>query len=274
MKAAEKRNMNDYHKYFEANKKNWNKRTAIHFKSDFYAVDNFLKTKNSLNNIELTEIGDVQGKELLHLQCHFGQDTLSFAKLGAKVTGVDFSEEAIRKGEELRSAMNLDAEFICSNIYDLKNNLEKKFDIIFTSYGTIGWLPDIQEWAKVVSYFLKPGGTFLIVDFHPFIWMLDDDFEKIKYDYFHSDDPLEEKPDKTYTDGDDEINLVQYSWNHTISDLINSLIGEDLKIRSFKEYNYSPYNCFPGMVETNEREFVFKNFGSKIPLIYSLKASK
>lgn len=266
--------MNDYNKYFEANKQNWNKRVAIHYDSDFYNNEEFISTKNSLNEIELKELGNITGKEILHLQCHFGQDTLSLANLGGIATGVDFSEEAIKKANELSKITNIDANFICSSIFDLKDNLHSKFDIVFTSYGTIGWLPDIKKWGEIVSHFLKPGGQFLIVEFHPYIWMFDDNFEYIKYSYFHEKKPIEEIAEGTYTDGESEINLVQYSWNHTLSDVINALRENGLEINNLNEFNYSPYNCFPNMEIVDKNKFVFKKYSDKLPLVYSLSATK
>jgi len=147
-------------KYFNANKKLWNKRTSIHSKSKFYELKEFKLGKSSLNFVELEALGDVKDKSLLHLQCHFGMDTLSWSRLGAKATGVDFSDKSINLAKELNEELNLDAEFICSNIYDLKENLNKKFDIIFASYGVIGWLPDLNKWAEIINCFLKPKGFF------------------------------------------------------------------------------------------------------------------
>lgn len=266
--------MKDNKKYFDANKENWNNRVDTHFNSDFYGINKFLQNKNSLNSIELNELGEIKDKELLHLQCHFGQDTISLANLGAITTGVDFSDKAIQKAIQLAQMMNVHSDFTCSNIYNLRENLNKKFDIVFTSYGTIGWLPDINKWAEIVSHFLKPGGKFLIVEFHPFIWMFDDNFEKFQYSYFHTDEPITEIPNKTYTDGNEELNAVQYSWNHTLSDVINSLLNNGLEITSLKEYNYSPYNCFPHMIESKTGKYVFKKYGDKLPLVYSLSAAK
>lgn len=266
--------MNSHKKYFDANKSNWNERVETHYNSDFYSVDKFLQNKNSLNSIELNELGKIKDKELLHLQCHFGQDTISLANLGAITTGVDFSENAINKAIQLAHKTNVHSNFICSNIYDLKENLNKKYDIVFTSYGTIGWLPDINKWAEIVSHFLKPRGNFLIVEFHPFLWMFDDNFEKFQYSYFHKEEPITEIPDKTYTDGNSDLNLIQYSWNHTLSDVANSLITNGLEITSLKEYNYSPYNCFPNMIEAEKGKYIFKDYGDKLPLVYSLSASK
>jgi SAM-dependent methyltransferase len=266
--------MNDYEKYFEANKKLWNKRVEIHYNSEFYSKENFLKSKNSLNSIELDELGDVNGKNILHLQCHFGQDTLSLANLGADVTGVDFSDDAIDKAKKLSAESNIKANFICSNIYDLEDKLEDKFDMVFTSYGTIGWLPDINKWAEIVSHYLKPGGIFLIVEFHPYIWMFDDNIEYLKHPYFHTSKPIAEISEGTYTDCNADIKMVEYGWNHTLSDVTNSLITNGLTVKSFNEFNYSPYNCFPNMIESTKNKYVFEKFGNILPLIYSISATK
>ncbi len=266
--------MKNYNEFFKANKLLWNKRVDINFKSEFYNNEEFKKTKNSLNSIELNELGDISGKSILHLQCHFGQDTLSLARLGAKVTGVDFSEEAIKKAEELSEELNLTAKFVCSNIYDLKDNLNEKFDIVFTSYGTIGWLPDISQWANIVSHFLKPNGKYLIVEFHPFIWTLDHNFEKIHYSYFHEDEPIAETLKGTYADRNSDIEMIEYGWNHSLSDVINSLIAEGLEILSFKEFPFSPYNCFTNMKEVAKNKYMFEKFPGKLPIVYSLKAKK
>ena len=159
-------------------------------------------------------------------------------------------------------------------IKDITSDVEKldeKFDIIFTSYGTIGWLPDIKKWANIVSHFLKPEGEFIIAEFHPFIWMLDNNFENIKYPYFHTDEPIEETTSGTYADNNAKIEMIEYGWNHSISDLINSLINEGMEIKSFNEFSYSPYNCFPNMEERQPGRYVWGNSGVRIPHVFSLK---
>jgi 2-polyprenyl-3-methyl-5-hydroxy-6-metoxy-1,4-benzoquinol methylase len=138
---------------FEANKEAWNKRTGVHKDSAFYDVASFKTGKSTLNKIDVEEVGDVKGKSLLHLQCHFGMDTLSWAREGAVVTGMDLSDEAIEYAKQLSNELNIPAEFICCNVYDLKDHLDKKFDIVFTSYGVIGWLPDLDKWAEIISHF-------------------------------------------------------------------------------------------------------------------------
>ncbi|HTO16816.1 MAG TPA: class I SAM-dependent methyltransferase [Edaphocola sp.] len=160
------------------NRNSWNNRTETHLKSEFYDLDGFMKGKISLNDIELNLLGDIKGKSILHLQCHFGQDTISLSRLGAHVTGVDLSYKAIESAKQIAKDMHSSARFICCDLYDLPNHLNKTFDIVFTSYGTIGWLPDLDKWAKIISKFLKPNGQFVIVEFHPVVWMFDDNLRK------------------------------------------------------------------------------------------------
>ena len=167
--------------YIEINRQSWNNRIDTHLKSEFYDLEKFIKGKNSLNSIELELLGDLSGKTILHLQCHFGQDTISLSRLGAEVTGVDLSDKAIESAKQIAKQTKSNTTFICCDIYDLPNYLDKQFDIVFASYGTIGWLPDIDKWAKIVTKFLKPNGQFVFVEFHPVVWMFDDNFEKISY---------------------------------------------------------------------------------------------
>ena len=172
--------MGSENNYIEINKQSWNKKTDFHIASEFYDNESFIKGKSSLNEIELNLLGDIKGKSILHLQCHFGQDTISLNRLGAKITGVDLSDRAIEKANELAKETNAEANFICCDIYDLPNFLDEKFDIVYTSYGTIGWLPDMDKWASIISHFLKPKGKFIFVEFHPVVWMFDDDFNRVK----------------------------------------------------------------------------------------------
>ena len=210
-------------KFFEANKNAWNNKTKVHLKSSFYNIEGFKKGNSSLKFIELEEVGDVKDKTVLHLQCHFGQDSLSWQRLGAEVTGVDFSEESIKAATELNEELNLDAKFICSNIYDLENHLDEQFDIVFTSYGTIGWLPDLKEWGRLISRYLKPGGIFYIVEFHTMLWMFDDDFKNIECSYFNYGE-IKDEATGTYADVNAPLKQIQYGWNHPLSEIINSLI--------------------------------------------------
>lgn len=257
--------------YIQKNRTSWNQRTAYHIQSDFYDLKGFIQGKSSLNEIETRLLGDIRGKSLLHLQCHFGQDTLSLARLGAVPTGVDLSDRAIEEAQKLNEQLGLKARFICCDLYELPENLDERFDIVFTTYGTIGWLPDLDRWAKIVRRFLKPGGTFLMAEFHPVVWMFDDDFAEVKYRYFKSD-PIVEITNGTYADRDAPIQLESVSWNHGLSEVVGSLLANGLQIIDFQEYDYSPYDCFNHTEKLAENKYRIKHLGNKIPMVYSLKA--
>lgn len=259
--------------YIEVNKESWNKRTEVHVKSDFYDNENFKKGKCSLNQIELDLLGDISGKSILHLQCHFGQDTISLNRFGAQITGVDLSDKSIRYAEQLAEETNATAKFVCCNIYDLKNHLNEKFDIVFASYGTIGWLPDMQKWADIIKHFLKPKGEFVFVEFHPFVWMFNDDFNAIQYNYFNTE-PIIETETGTYADTDSNIIQENITWNHSISEVIQSLLNSDLNIETLKEFDYSPYPCFKNIEKVEKNKYRIKHLNNKIPMIYALKARK
>jgi len=259
--------------YLELNKKAWNDKTAYHAASDFYDMPGFMAGKSTLQDIELELLGNISGKKVLHLQCHFGQDTLSMARLGAEVTGVDFSEVAIQKGRDIAAQLNLPATFICCDIYSLPELLNEEFDIVFTSYGTIGWLPDVNRWANVVSHFLKPGGIFVFADFHPVLWMFDNNFTAITYRYF-KDEAIIETETGTYADTTAPISNQTVGWNHSLTEILNSLIKNNLEIQVFNEYDYSPYDCFNGTAEYEPGRFRIANLGNKIPMVYSIKAIK
>ncbi len=265
--------MNPEDEYIQHNKHSWNDRVETHLHSDFYDNTRFIQGKSSLKDIELALLGDISGKSVLHLQCHFGQDTISLSRIGAKATGVDFSDKAIDTAKDIAKSLQVDTRFICCDIYELPKYLDEQFDIVFTSYGTIGWLPDIDQWAKIVSRFLKPGGQFIFVEFHPFIWMYDNDFEQVFYNYFN-EAPIIEELSGTYADRNADITSKTVSWNHGLAEVIQSLINNGLLIEYFQEYNYSPFNCFNGIEEVEPGKFRFIKFGDKIPMVYSIVATK
>ncbi len=259
--------------FIQLNKLAWNNKVDVHYHSEFYQVDGFIQQPFSLNQIELDLLGNIKDKSILHLQCHFGQDTISLNKLGATATGVDFSEKAIERAKELTKLTNSDCQFICSDIYDLPNQLNQQFDVVFTSYGTIGWLPDLNQWAGVVSHFLKPGGLFVFAEFHPVVWMFDNDINQIAYSYFKAE-PIIEIEKGTYADKGAELETKTISWNHSLSEVFNALKNNHIQVESFHEFNYSPYNCFQGMYEYEKGKFRFEKHQDKLPLVYSLRGVK
>jgi 2-polyprenyl-3-methyl-5-hydroxy-6-metoxy-1,4-benzoquinol methylase len=262
--------MESYDQYFESNKSIWNQRTLVHKDSDFYNLKGFVSGQTVLTAIELSELGDVKGKTMLHLQCHFGMDSLDWTRRGALVTGVDLSDNAIKEARILNEELGLNAKFICSNVYDLKSRLHEKFDIVFCSYGVVGWLPDLEKWAQIINYYLNPGGNFYLAEFHPVVWMFDDDFTHIKYAYENQELIVIENQG-TYTDRKAGIKGKEYSWNHSISEVLNSLLKAGLKLEFFNEHMYSPYPCFRNMIESGEKKWQIKGLEGKIPMIYSLR---
>lgn len=266
--------MENYEGFFEANRELWNKRTTVHKDTDFYDVKGFLEGRNVLTPIEMAEIAnEVSGKSLLHLQCHFGMDTLCFARLGAEVTGVDLSDEAIAEAQQLAEKASIKADFVCCNVYDTRQHISKTFDIVFTSYGTIGWLPDLNNWAKVISESLNKGGVFYMADFHPVLWMFDDEMKSFKYPYYNKE-VIITTSQGTYADTTADIGKKEYGWNHSISEILNALITNGLEIQVFNEHYYSPYNCFQNTVEIAPDRWQIKGLEGIIPMVYSIRAVK
>jgi 2-polyprenyl-3-methyl-5-hydroxy-6-metoxy-1,4-benzoquinol methylase len=262
--------------YMENNRKLWNEWVPIHVNSRFYNVDRFIEGANSLNALELGEMGDVEGKNLLHLQCHFGMDTLNWARLGAHVTGMDFSEAAIEQANQLAGRCNLDGRFICCNIYDLPQNLLGQYDIVYTSYGVLAWLPDIALWAKIAASYVKPGGFFYIAEFHPFAMVFDDDAANLQFRYPYFDkQPIKFDVEGSYADREAKIQTKEeIGWNYTLSDIVNSLIENGLQIEYIHEFPYSVYQQLPFLVPDGNGLYNFPDGQHPIPLMFSLKAIK
>jgi len=262
--------------YLEKNKELWNELTSIHAGSEFYDLENFKRGKCSLNTIELEEMGDVSDKSLLHLQCHFGMDTLSWARLGAKVTGVDFSDKAIALARSLSEELGIKADFICCNIYDLPQNLDGQFDIVFTSYGVLCWLPDLERWAEVITVFLKPGGTFYIVNGHPFCLVFDDSAGttelKASHTYFPNPEPVKFEKTGDYAVSSTLLDNPSYEWTHSLGEIITALATAGLRIEYLHEFPVCCYQALPFM-ERDEKEW-WRLPGDKIPLLFSIKATK
>lgn len=253
--------------HFQTNKTSWNARVETHFNSKFYDVPGFLAGGSSLNEIELNALPNIKGKRLLHLQCHFGLDTLSLARLGASVTGVDISDQAITKALQLQQQTQLDATFICQDVYTFGKQSQQLYDIVYTSYGAICWLPDLNLWADIIASQLKPGGQFYMAEFHPILDLL------AGYSYFHQVNP-DTSTEGTYTENCDGSEHEFAVWSHPISNVISALVHSGLVIEAVNEFDYSPYNCFENMVERQPGEFCLKHKQQWVPLVYSILAKK
>ena len=265
-------------RYLTANRDLWNQWTPINVRSDFYDVEGFKAGRHDLDPVVLSGVGNVQGKSLLHVQCHFEMDTLSWARRGASVTGVDFSEQAIAAARNLAKELALDATFVQSDLYDAPQALKGEFDVVFTSHGVLGWLPDIQGWANVIAHFLKPDGTFFIAEVHPFVLLFDEtrtDTElRLKFPYFHREQPMEFLEKGCYADPKADIETTAYYWVHSIADIIGSLLRAGLTLQAFEEYPFMEWANFPWMEQNQDGSWMLPDDDVEIPLMFSLKATK
>jgi SAM-dependent methyltransferase len=259
------------------NRELWDELAPVHFRA-YREVALLREGGTSLDEIELQEIGSVAGKSLLHLQCHIGTDTLSWARQGARVSGVDFSPQSLALAQQLRRELGLEADFIQSDIYDLPGVLSGAFDIVYTSRGVLCWLRDLAEWGRIITHFLRPGGVFYIMESHPFLNMFEETEAgelAITYPYFHRAEPTcwdDEGGD--YADESYVPQHPSYEWDWAVSDIQNSLLGAGLQIEFFREYDRLFFKRFPCMVEVREGWYECPYYAGKLPLMFTLRARK
>ncbi|HEY7874104.1 MAG TPA: class I SAM-dependent methyltransferase [Actinomycetota bacterium] len=264
--------------HMAANRALWDEWTTIHETSEFYDLESFKAGGVRLRDYELDEVGDVTGKSLLHLQCHFGIDTLSWARLGARPTGVDYSERAIALATSLASELALDARFIQSNVYDLPRVLDDRFEVVYTSRGVIGWLPDLARWADVIAHFLVPGGFFYITEGHPMLWVFDDAEDvtelEIKYPYFPRPEPLAFPTQGSYADPSAHVEQpVEYSWVHSMGEIVSALAAAGLRIDFLHELPFVEWPV-PFLEQRDDgRWWLPDDVQGEVPLFFSLKAT-
>ena len=267
--------------YYNSNLALWNEWTGIHKGAASYDLQGFLDGRSSLKRIELEEVGEVSGKSLLHLQCHFGMDTLSWARLGARVTGADFADKAIALAREVAQAAGLEARFICSNLFELPEVLDEQFDIVFTSYGVLYWLHDLPAWGRLVSRYLKPGGVFYIAEFHPFSMVFEESPDQkglsVTTPYFPDSQPLKFEVTGSYADREAKVNhAVEYGWSHSFSGIINALLSAGLVLEYVHEFPLTvDPSFFSHLVEPVEGGlWRLRVHSESIPLMFSIRAHK
>ncbi|HEY7874934.1 MAG TPA: class I SAM-dependent methyltransferase [Actinomycetota bacterium] len=263
-------------RFLEVNRARWDELVEIHAASDHYDVAGFKAGGVTLRDYEIEDVGDVTGKSLLHLQCHFGLDTLSWARLGARVTGVDFSEKAIELARGLAAEAEIDAEFVCSDVDSLPDHLEGTFDVVYTSRGVVNWLPDIERWAQVVAHFLASGGIFYITEGHPVLQMFDHAPElRLRFPYFHRDTPDALVVPGTYADPAAEVkNQLELGWSHGMGEIVTALARAGLCIELLREDPMGEWDR-PFLEPSRDgRTWRYPVDKGEMPLWFSLKASK
>ena len=266
---------------YALNKARWDEVVPLHAASPFYQVKEFLAGGKPLSKIEQRELGDIAGKSLVHLQCHFGLDTLTLARMGATVTGLDFSDKALAQARSLAEQAGIPARFVLGNLYDAPKLLGQRYDVAFVSWGAINWLPDIEAWARVVADVLEPGGFLYMIEGHPYANILEQrvpgDPVVPTYPYWHKPEPLVFESDVSYTGEDTKVaHTKMHEWIHTISDIVNALIAAGLRLEFLNEHATLAWKLFPSMVEDKAEEgfYVMPEGFPKIPLAFSLKAVK
>ena len=267
----------------EANRRNWNERTPVHAASAFYDVAGFKAGRVTLNDIERREVGPVAGKTLLHLQCHFGLDTMSWARLGAAATGVDFSDAAIALARELNAELRLGARFIRANVYDLPEVLREQFDVVYTATGVLCWLPDLKTWAALAARYVKPGGFLYLMDSHPFFAAMSSVARgesggvadlRVHYPYFPDSQGLRFPGGEVSYAGDAIIASEGYEWAHSIEEILGAIQAAGLRLAFFHEFPVSCYPAFPGMARCQDGWWRFAERNDSLPQTFSLLARK
>jgi SAM-dependent methyltransferase len=272
----------------ELNRSRWDEATRFHARDNVYGIEDFKAGMCRLHRVEVEEVGDVRGRSLLHLQCHFGLDTLSWARRGALVTGADFSPEGIALARKLADETNLPGTFVCSDLYALPQTLDAPaaFDIVFTSYGALNWLPDLTGWARTVAHFLKPGGFFYIAEAHPTATMfpIAEDLERAGgfrpwLSYFHDPAGIRWAPSPDYADPNAHHTLACHEWHHSLADVLNALIGAGLVIEFLHEFPFCSWEVVAGCEVVERFSASHAYYGlpkthAPMPLMFTLKARK
>lgn len=272
--------------YREANRARWDETVAIHAASEFYGVDRFLDGDSTLLPLDIEEVGDVAGKSLLHLQCHFGLDTLSWARMGANVVGVDFAPSAVETAREIAQRAGLTAEFVEAELYASPDVLPDRlgtFDLVYVNIGALCWLPDIAGWARVCADFLKQGGALYLRDVHPLTFCLDDEAQDgelaLRYPYFETREPLHWSGDGDYADAAATFeHQASYEWNHSLGEIVTAVIEAGCSIDFLHEQDWAVYPALPWLVESEPGIWrppkIEGEPDRRLPLMFSIHARK
>ena len=270
--------------YLKANLASWDEAVGLHVDSQMYDVAGFKAGKTSLHQIEIDELGPlvVEGTTLLHLQCHFGLDTLSWARQGATVTGIDFSGEGVATARRLADEVGLSARatFVQSDVLALPDVLQGSYDVVFSSWGALIWIGDLERWAQVIAHFLTPGGTFYIAEFHPYAFLLADDASpeslRIGYPYFQYGRPQRFDEPDDYADREARMqHTVTFEWNHGFAEILDPLLRSGLRLEFLHEFPHTIVGLpFPFLEVGADGLQRVKGHHDDFPLSFSLKMTK
>jgi SAM-dependent methyltransferase len=276
----------DHGEELATNLANWEERVPLHLVA--YGTDEFVADPAAISGVVATDAealrphlpeGGIEGLELLHLQCHIGTDTLSWARLGATVTGVDFSPAALEAATALAERAGLPARFVEADAMHASDVVHERFDVVYTSIGTITWLPDLGAWARSISRLLKPGGVFYLRDGHPMLYTLDEDREDgelvVRYPYFGTGTATRWDDASDYADREARLhNETTFEWPHSIAEILTSLLSAGLTIVAFDEQRTLPWQALPSMIAVQPGdgtgEWVLPTAPERLPLTYTV----
>jgi SAM-dependent methyltransferase len=267
-----------------ANRDNWNARVPVHVAPDGYDLERLRADATAISEIvafDIERLGDLSGKDLVHLQCHIGTDTVSLARLGATVTGLDFAEDAITEARDLAEACGVPVRFEVGNVYDAPSVLRQTYDIVYTGVGAINWLPDIARWAQVVAALLRPGGRLHLFEGHPVLWCVGDDTGpddvRLNYPYFETASPVGFSETSSYAGSGEVVSPRHYEWNHGIGEIVQAVLDAGLVLTGLEEHRVIPWGAFdwfepvPG---TSDWTRLPAGMRDRFPLSYTLQATK
>ena len=272
--------------YRALNRASWDERAPAHAASPGYSLDSFRGDPSFLSYVvqfDLPRLGDIRGLRGVHLQCHIGTDTISLARLGAQMTGYDFSPAALAEARKLNDDLSAGVDFVEGDLYDAVDALgESAFDLVFTGIGALCWLPDIRRWASVVAGLLRPGGRLFIREGHPMLWSLadgrDDDLLVVEHPYFETDQPIVWDEGGTYVETDVEfVHNLTHEWNHGIGEIVTALLDNDMQITMLEEHDSVPWEALPGkmsVVSGSNHEWRLTNRPERLAHSYTLQAVK
>lgn len=262
-----------------ANRANWDARAPIHVASAFYGLDGSRAAESWFADYEWADLGDLRGKDLLHLQCHLGTETVAFAARGANVTGLDFSGESIEHARRLAELRGVAIDYVQADVHDAARTLGERFDIVYTGKGSLCYLPDLDRWAAVVKELLEPGGALYVVEFHPLLYALgvvpigEHEDLTLRADYLAGRGPEERDATRTYTDGPPLTRAtVSYEWRHGIGEVVTALTGAGLRIDRLREDGRLPWPRWPSMRPGADGWFALPPDAPRIPLFYAVRA--
>jgi len=268
--------------YAEINRANWDERAPAHAASPDYAVERFASDPAHLSEVvrfDLPLLGDVGGLRGVHLQCHIGTDTISLARLGASMTGLDFSNASLTQARRIAGLAGADVRFVQAEVYDALTVLEPaSFDLVYTGIGALGWLPDIARWAAVVAGLLRPGGRLFIREGHPMLWSLEDSRPDgllvVEYPYFEREEPMVFDEGGTYVETDAVFTHNRtHEWNHGLGEIITALMTAGLDLTGFAEHDSVPWEALPGQMERiGGGEWRLADRPWRLPHTYTLQA--